>query len=84
MSECLTDIDILQTFFTALKFLFVAMIEQCMSLAKEDKKTDILRLLSGHREALLNTVHAGQKQMDCLDFLTYTLKKELKSGGQLK
>ena len=59
-------------------------VERCMFLAKEDKKTDILRLLSGHREALLDTVHAGQKQIDCLDFLTYTLKKELKSGGQLK
>ncbi len=52
--------------------------EQCMALAKEHKQADILPLLSAHRASLLNTVHTSQRQIDCLDFLVYTMKKELK------
>ena len=57
-------------------------IEQCMDLAKEQKRADILPLLSRHRTVLLNTVHTGQKQIDCLDFLVYSVEKELRAANK--
>lgn len=51
------------------------MTETCMAYVREGKKSDILRLLSRHKENLLKTVRQGQKEIDCLDFLTYRLEK---------
>ena len=31
-------------------------------------------ILAKHRKNLLNTIHITQKQLDCLDYLTYQLK----------
>lgn len=52
------------------------MTEACMAYVREGKKSDILRLLSRHKENLLKTVRQGQKEIDCLDFLTYRLEKD--------
>ncbi|MEY8390504.1 hypothetical protein AALA98_03890 [Lachnospiraceae bacterium 45-W7] len=49
--------------------------EQCMSLLKEGEISKILPVLSKYRAVLLHSVHIGQKQIDCLDFLIYKLKK---------
>lgn len=49
--------------------------EQCISLMKAGKHTDLLRLLSRHRADLLDTVHENQKRIDCLDFLVYQIGK---------
>ena len=57
-------------------------IERCMTLAREEKEEDIFPLLYSHRTALLETVHTGQKQIDCLDFLVYTMKKKLLAAKQ--
>lgn len=35
-----------------------------------------LRLLSRQRCALLDSVHAAQKKLDCLDYLRYQLQKQ--------
>lgn len=56
-------------------------INLCMDLAQANKQADILPLLSKHRAALLKTVHSGQHQIDCLDFLVYSMKKDLKAAG---
>lgn len=56
-------------------------VELCMTLARKQKRADILPLLSRHRTALLNAVRTGQKQIDCLDFLVYSMQKELKASG---
>ncbi len=56
-------------------------IERCMDLVKEKKRADILPLLSRHRTALLDAVHKGQKQIDCLDFLVYSVEKELRTAN---
>lgn len=48
---------------------------QCMSFLEEGRISEILLILSRHKSALINSVHTGQKQIDCLDFLTYKLKK---------
>lgn len=57
-------------------------IKLCMTLASEQKQADILPLLSRHRTALMETLHAGQQQIDCLDFLVYTMQKELRAAAQ--
>lgn len=49
--------------------------EQCMSYMKKGKVLDILPILMGYKATLLDSVHTGQKQIDCLDFLIYKLKK---------
>ena len=43
---------------------------ECSDLNKETN------LLDGHRRQLLGDLHAVQKQIDCLDYLVYELKKE--------
>jgi len=35
-----------------------------------------LQLLAIHRRTLLDNLHKGQKQIDCLDYLIYKIKKE--------
>ena len=47
----------------------------CMELAKENRWDRILSLLSKQRTALLDTIHDGQKRIDCLDFLVYSIHK---------
>ncbi|MDE6568966.1 MAG: hypothetical protein K2K70_14745 [Lachnospiraceae bacterium] len=35
-----------------------------------------LKLLSNHRRALLDEVHKGQKEIDCLDYLVYQIENK--------
>lgn len=50
-------------------------IQQCMKLVKEGKTKDILPILTEYRTALRNSIRAGQKQIDALDFLIYRVQK---------
>lgn len=34
-------------------------------------------MLSKHRASLLRSIHKYQKELDCLDFLVYSIKKNL-------
>ncbi len=52
------------------------LIRSCMELAKENQWERILSLLSKQRSNLLDSVHDGQKQIDCLDFLVYSINKK--------
>ena len=49
--------------------------EQCLSLMKARKSSELMRLLSQHRDTLLDTIHKNQKRIDCLDFLVYQMRK---------
>lgn len=50
--------------------------QSCMELAKAGQWNRILPLLSKHKVDLLATVrHVGQ-QIDCLDFLVYSINKK--------
>lgn len=51
-------------------------IKKCMSMVKKGIYTEMLPILSQHRMFLLDTVHFGQKQIDCLDYLIFKIKKE--------
>jgi len=53
------------------------LIEHFLSLQKEGKKKDQLCLLSKQRGVLLCKIHEEQKRLDCLDYLIYTMKKEI-------
>jgi len=49
--------------------------EQCMVLVKESQISDMLQILTGYRKTLLCSLHKKQKQIDCLDYLLYKIKK---------
>lgn len=42
------------------------------------------RILTRHRRTLLDTVHAEEKKIDCLDYLFYKMEKDAadKTGGR--
>lgn len=50
--------------------------KECMSFAKSGNIEGILPILAKYRSALLSTIRCGQKQIDCLDYLIYKIKKE--------
>lgn len=52
------------------------MIQKCMALDAEHNCADLLFQLSQYRKTLLEQVHLRQKELDCLDFLIYRLKKQ--------
>jgi hypothetical protein len=41
-----------------------------------------LKVLSNHRQVLLDEVHKGQKEIDCLDYLVYQIEKSAKKAGK--
>ena len=52
------------------------LVRQCSHLAEEKKDTELKRILSSHRKALLDAVHLNEKRIDCLDYLLYDLGKQ--------
>lgn len=44
-------------------------------LAKDSKYAELLPFLFQHKEELLASLHQVQKQIDCIDYLIYKLKK---------
>ena len=49
--------------------------DQCMVLVKENRFTDMIQVLIRYRKTLLDSLHKSQKQIDCLDYLLYKIKK---------
>lgn len=49
--------------------------DKCMAFLKEGRISEILPILTQYKAVLLHSVHTGQKQIDCLDFLIYKVKK---------
>ena len=47
-----------------------------MELARRKETAELMRALSLHRQLLLDTFHQSEKQIDCLDYLIYRLKKQ--------
>lgn len=59
------------------------MIATCLRLAKEKESDKLLRMLSTHRRSLLETVHGCHKEIDCLDYLVYTIEKQKETNHGL-
>lgn len=51
-------------------------IKQFFKLQSEGKKAEQLKLLVRHRASLLDELHAGQRMIDCLDYLIYAMKND--------
>ncbi len=52
------------------------MIRMFFQPEKEERTIRQLRLLSGHRKFLVQTLHEDREKIDCLDFLIFSLKRE--------
>jgi len=50
--------------------------EQCMCCFESRDTEHLLRCLSVRRNKILEDIHRGQKQIDCLDFLAYKIRNE--------
>lgn len=50
-------------------------IDCCLSCLDTGKKTELLERLEAHRKGILNKVHEGEKQIDCLDYLVFQIGK---------
>ena len=51
---------------------------KCLMLIEEKRYAELEKLLKAYRQTLLESVHKYNERIDCLDFLTYTLRK---NGG---
>ena len=50
------------------------LIDECMRSFEDGTLDEILPKLTAHRRSVLSDVHKGQKQIDCLDYLTDKIK----------
>lgn len=53
-------------------------VQRCMALDREKRMAEMKRILARHRRTLLDTIHADQKKIDCLDYLVYQMEKSEK------
>lgn len=53
------------------------LVQQCMDLAQGERMEEMKRILTWHRQTLLDMIHAEQKKIDCLDYLFYNMEKNL-------
>ena len=51
---------------------------KCLMLIGEKRYAELEKLLKAYRQSLLDSVHKYNERIDCLDFLTYKLRK---NGG---
>lgn len=51
-------------------------IESFVADLRTKKYSEGMKLLAAHRRRLLEELHREQKQIDCLDYLVYKIKKE--------
>ena len=57
---------------------FIAEFTECSCQERQ------LRMLSRHRRCLLDKMHQCQGEIDCLDYLVYTIEKEQQDKDQKK
>ncbi len=48
---------------------------QMLILLQSGKKGQVCKLLAEYRSELLNRLHTDQRQLDCLDFFIYQIRK---------
>ena len=51
------------------------MIDDLMKQLAEDDMESLLQMLEKHRACLLSMVHQKEKQIDCVDYLVYQIKR---------
>lgn len=58
------------------------MIQHCIRLKLERRTKELLITLQRQRKKLLESVHTGQKQIDCLDYLVKRIEKEKRDSNE--
>ena len=48
-------------------------IDCCITCLDMGQKEELLKRLDKHRKGLLDKVHEGEKQIDCLDYLVFQI-----------
>lgn len=51
-------------------------IHSCISSIQNGRKEELLKKLYTQRNSLLDKVHEGERQIDCLDYLVYRIARE--------
>ena len=51
---------------------------KCLMLIREKRYVELEKLLKAYRQSLIDSVHKYNDRIDCLDYFTYTLRK---NGG---
>ena len=51
-----------------------ALTAECLRRFREGRLSEMLPKLTAHRKCVLSDVRRGQKQIDCLDYLTNKIK----------
>lgn len=51
-------------------------VSRCVNMAERRDFNGMQRLLAGYRKELLQTVHTKQREIDCLDYLIFTIEKQ--------
>ena len=51
------------------------MTAKCLMLIEEKRYTEFEKLMKTYRQSLLDSVHKENDRIDCLDYFTYTLRK---------
>ncbi|MDE5772411.1 MAG: hypothetical protein K2I06_12425 [Ruminococcus sp.] len=52
-------------------------VAECLKMLDKKEFSELQKFLSVYRRKLLDSVHEYNKQIDCLDYFTYTLEKSL-------
>ena len=52
------------------------MIRRCEVLVQSEKQGELMRILTLHRQSLLDAVHENERRIDCLDYLVYQFEKQ--------
>ncbi len=52
------------------------MTAKCLMLIEEKRYTELEKLMKTYRQSLLDSVHKYYDRIDCLDYFTYTLRKD--------
>ena len=50
-------------------------VTECLKMLDNNEVSALQKYLANYRKQLLDSVHNFNKQIDCLDYFTYTLKK---------
>ncbi len=50
-------------------------IKELMELYREGKKDKIYSIMEKHRYEVLNNIHKNEKQIDCIDYFIYQMKR---------
>lgn len=56
-------------------------VEEFVKLAEAGERQKQLKLLEKHRRVLLDHVHSKEKQIDCLDYLVFQMRKETQDNA---